>query len=447
MERMNRFQRFLQIVEAQDPSAKAIVFERNGSLVSLSFGEVLKRVRETNVPKGNNLGIFCSGDLNTLLAILKASDLGKTITLFNPMDEEGVLKEQLIASGVDALIGPEEVVEAFGPLLSKTKKNDLGGKILFFTSGTTSSAKAVILDQARLCSSAYNGASLLPLEPKDELLCALPLSHVFGFVCSWLWAWECGASIALSRGLRSLFSDFQFFKPTAVSLVPQMAAFLTAKRLFNPELRLILIGAGPCDDVVLQGIRSMGIRLSYGYGLSETSSGVALSLGDDPRAFSIVPDDEVKLAEDGEILVKAPSTVFEGYLNHPEDTAASFDEDGYLKTGDFGEFDERGLLHLKGRKKDMLALDDGTKMFLPEHEAKLRALLGLEDIALLQDASHHVVLAVGKGVPSQEIEEKVERYNDGLSRGQKIVSVKYLEGPLPRNSAGKIKRYQIKLPE
>ena len=77
-----------------------------------------------------------------------------------------------------------------------------------------------------------------------------------------------------------------FYQPTVATLVPQMAGFLAMRNLLNPELRLILIGAGECSDVIINGVKAKGIRVSFGYGLSETSSGVALSLGDDPRAMT-----------------------------------------------------------------------------------------------------------------------------------------------------------------
>ena len=97
--------------------------------------------------------------------------------------------------------------------------------------------------------------------------------------------------------------DFAEYRPTAVCLVPEMAAFLASRKLFNPELKLILIGAGPCSDRTLEMIRSMGIRVSYGYGLTESSSGIALSLGEDPRAMTVCPDYQAAIEPDGEISV------------------------------------------------------------------------------------------------------------------------------------------------
>ena len=95
--------------------------------------------------------------------------------------------------------------------------------------------------------------------------------------------------------------DFDEFRPTVASLVPEMAAFLAVRKLFNPELSLVLIGAGDCSDTVLSAVRSSGIRVCFGYGLTETSSGIALSIGEDPRAMTVCPDYKVEIEPDGEI--------------------------------------------------------------------------------------------------------------------------------------------------
>ena len=116
--------------------------------------------------------------------------------------------------------------------------------------------------------------------------------------------------------MNHIFHDFDYFKPTAVSLVPQMAAFLALKELFNKELKLVLIGAGDCPNPVLTAISCMGIRVSFGYGLTETSSGVALSLGDNPRAFSVCPLDDIKIADDYEILVKYKRLRIKGFSEY-----------------------------------------------------------------------------------------------------------------------------------
>ena len=137
---------------------------------------------------------------------------------------------------------------------------------------------------------------------------------------------------------------------------------------------MALIGAGECRDKVISSIKECGIAVSYGYGLTETSSGVALSLGEDPHLMSVCPDDAISIAEDGEILISSSTCMMEGYYRDEEATSIAL-RGGVLHTGDLGEIDPQGFLRLKGRKKDILVLEDGNKIYCPEYEERLSAYL------------------------------------------------------------------------
>ena len=151
------------------------------------------------------------------------------------------------------------------------------------------------------------------------------------------------------------------------------------------------MGAGDCPRPLLDAAAAMGVRVSFGYGLTETSSGVAISVSGDPFAMEICPDDTITLAEDGEILIEAPTCMMQGYYKRPADTAAVL-IDGVLHSGDLGRFDEAGKLHITGRKKDVLVLPSGTKIFLPEYESRLAAALGTTELAVvLKDGSRHLL--------------------------------------------------------
>ena len=117
---------------------------------------------------------------------------------------------------------------------------------------------------------------MLPLSPDDTLMCMLPLGHVFGFVCGLLWGLSSGASVALGRGSRHYMDDLLFFRPTTLSAVPLLWGFLLKYKVINPELKLVLIGAGDCSRQLLEAAHALGIRVAFGYGLTETSSGVAI---------------------------------------------------------------------------------------------------------------------------------------------------------------------------
>ncbi len=382
------------------------------------------------------------GSIESILAVFAYASKKRQIVLLSPLEDIASLKEKIKASDVNFLLGPADLQEALkGACCDKEVAQD--GKILFFTSGTTSSNKAVCLSEASLCSSAYNGASLLPLSREDVLYSCLPLNHVFGFVCSLLWGLSCGACVALSRGFKQMFSDFAFFKPTAVSLVPQMSGFFASRHVFNPELKLVLIGAGDCSDAILELISSQGIRVCFGYGLTETSSGVALSIGKDPRAMTLCPDVKVSFGPDEEILLDCQPCLMGGYYKDEASTEAVLHK-GILSTGDLGYLDSEGLLHIKGRKKDILVLDDGTKIYCPEYEGKLAALLGTDkDFAIGKNEKGQIVLAFGKATLQDNYSSLVASFNQSVPYSSRIAVVLYFPGPLPRTQTGKIKRWAL----
>ena len=439
---IQRYSTFLEMLASQKQDSISLLFEEGGEKKSLTYGELIERIRSFPVEPHGCVGIFADGTLASLLAVFAYASKGIQIALLSPLDDPRVLVRQIQAADVDFLLGPKPLVDGLQPALSK-RSPITSGKMLFFTSGTTSSNKAVILSEKSLCAAAYNGSYSLPLSEHDTLYACLPLNHVFGFVCSYLWGFSCGAKVALCRGLKSFFSDFSYYRPTVASLVPQMASFLCVHRLYNPELGLILIGAGDCPSNVLNGLKSAGVRVSFGYGLTETSSGVALSLGDDPYAMSVCTDDRVLLSEDGEILLDCPTCLMEGYYRDEESTKAAI-VDGLLHTGDLGKFDEKGLLHIIGRKKDVLVLGDGTKIFLPEYEGRLSSYLGPDkDFAVTLNKKGQVTLCFGKSKLGDNCANAVLSFNESCPRSQRIAETCYFPDPLPRTQTGKIKRWQL----
>ena len=232
------------------------------------------------------------------------------------------------------------------------------------------------------------------------------------------------------------------FRPTVVSLVPAQLTFLLDRQVVNPELRLALLGAGDCPPPLLRAAGRMGLQISFGYGLTETSSGVAISVRGNPYAMEVCPDDEITLDEDGEILINAPTCMMEGYYKMPEDTFAVL-QNGILRTGDLGRLDEDGKLHITGRKKEILVLSDGTKLFLPEYEAGICLALGTREAALvLRDGRPVLVL----GEAERDRKEIVQRLSHVIAerpRGQQIRDIIFLGEPLPRTVTGKIQRWVL----
>ena len=441
--RFDSFSHMLRHWAEQTPDRPALIYEDRGKK-SLSFSElrdaVESRADRLRRDGGSCIGILADGSLGCVTEIFAAAEAGLQIVMLSAELPESTLGGLLRYTDADRLWGDEDLCEELRPFLTGGVKEG-AGKLLFFTSGTTEQSKAVVLTDHSLCQSAYNGGAKLPLKPEDTLLCMLPLGHVFGFVCGLLWGLSCGASVALGRGARHYADDCAFFRPTAVSVVPMLLGFLLQHELINPELKLVLVGAGDCPAMLLGAARTKGLRVSFGYGLTETSSGVAISVSGDPFAMEVCPDDTITIADDGEILIQAPTCMMQGYYKRPEDTAAVL-KDGILYSGDLGRFDKDGKLHITGRKKDMLVLPDGTKLFLPEYESAIMKALDHQELAVALKNGRPVLVYSGEA-DAKDIEKRLRPLMADQPRGRQITAVYVVSHPLPRTATGKIKRWEL----
>ena len=324
-------------------------------------------------------------------------------------------------------------------------KTEGEGELLFFTSGTTSRSKIVRLTSRSFCTSAWSGQSMLACGEGDVILSILPLSHVFGFVCSMLWGFAYGATIALGRGVRHIIDDALFFRPTILPAVPTLIGAMLKYDTLNPELKVALIGAAPCTAEVTAALRAKGIDVYLGYGLTETSSGIAITQDlDEPEALYPCPGADFRIEEDGEVTIATPC-MMQGYIG----AEPMFEGDRFF-TGDLGWFDDKGRLHLKGRKKDVLLMADGTKIFCPEYEEELERLTGLPDLGVTMKDGHAVLVAGSlSNDPAIEADMRakllktVVKYNKSLQRSQQIYDVIVRAESLPRTATGKIKRYEL----
>lgn len=442
--RFSGFEHMLSYWAREAPDSPALLYEEGGEARAVSFkglyDAVSRRALELRAGGKTCLGVLCDGSLACVTEIFAANKAGLQIVLLDENAPLSALGALMKYTDVDSLWGDAELCGELAPYLTGGAAGG-EGQILFFTSGTTERAKAVVLTDASLCQSAYNGGAMLPLSREDVLLCMLPLGHVFGFVCGLLWGLSCGAAVALGRGARHYMDDCAFYKPTAVSVVPTLLGFLLTRAPINPELKLVLVGAGDCPAALLGAAKAKGLRVCFGYGLTETSSGVAISVEGDPYAMAVCPDDEITLAPDGEILISAPTCVMRGYYKRPEDTAAAL-AGGVLHSGDLGYFDADGKLHISGRKKDVLVLPDGTKLFLPEYEGEIARALGHTELAVILIDSRPALVYCGEG-DARELMEKLRGVMAGRPRGQQLARIIVTDEPLPRTATGKIKRWEL----
>jgi long-subunit acyl-CoA synthetase (AMP-forming) len=211
------------------------------------------------------------------------------------------------------------------------------------------------------------------------------------------------------------------------------------------QVESFVVGAAPTPPEVLEFFLALGIEIRETWGMSETTAITTLNPPGGVRVGTVgppIPNTEVKLAEDGEVMVRGPQ-VMKGYRNMPEKTEETFTEDGWLLTGDIGEFDEAGYLRIVDRKKELIINAAGKNMSPANIEAKLKAASTLiaQAVAIGDNRPYNVALITldpetlaARGASGEEpeiaaeIEQAVEEANQRLSRVEQIKRFRVLPG-------------------
>jgi long-subunit acyl-CoA synthetase (AMP-forming) len=215
------------------------------------------------------------------------------------------------------------------------------------------------------------------------------------------------------------------------------------KMLGLDELEACNVGAAPTPPEVIEFFHALGVPLAELWGMSETTGAGTCNPPERIKIGTVgpaAPNIEIKLAEDGEVLVKGP-VVMAGYRNQPDKTKETFTDDGFLMTGDIGEFDDDGYLKIVDRKKELIINAAGKNMSPANIESKLKSagpMIG-QAIAIGDQRSYNVALltldpdGVGDKSPDDsEIQEAVEKEvaaaNEQLARVEQIKKFKILPG-------------------
>ena len=291
-------------------------------------------------------------------------------------------------------------------------------KILFFTSGTTSNSKGVMLNNRNLAENINAVTAYVKLYPIDRLFSVLPLHHCYESTIGFLLPIACGSSIAVCEGLRYIVPNLQEAKPTAILTVPLLVESLYKKinekivkskkdkmvntmitvtnalkgagidikrKIFKEiydnlggNLRIVVSAAAPIDKKVGLWLEDIGITFLQGYGLTETAPISALTpeyktmIGSAGKGI-VQADIKVKDPNEngeGEILIKSP-TLMMGYYENEEETRKVIDEDGYFNSGDIGYIDEDGYIFITGRSKNVIVTQNGKNIYPEEIEMLL----------------------------------------------------------------------------
>ena len=177
----------------------------------------------------------------------------------------------------------------------------------------------------------------------------------------------------------------------------------------------LLSGSAPLDPDVHTFFMAMGLDLLEGYGLTETCPALSCNLPGKIKIGTVgppLPEVQIKIAEDGEILAKGPN-ITQGYLNRPESTAAAFNEDGWFMTGDLGTLDD-GFVKITGRKKELIKTSGGKYVAPAKIEGQLKGLSIVQEAVVVGDKRNYCVALIT--VDPEELE--VFAQNTGCANNQ-----------------------------
>ena len=298
-----------------------------------------------------------------------------------------------------------------------------GTLAVLHTSGTTGEPRAVCLTRANFEASARAAASVLPLAPDDRWLCCLPVHHVAGLSIFTRCAFA-GATVWVEPWQPETVKEvIEAGEITVASLVPTMLARLREAGLARaPKLRGILLGGGPIPPDVLDWAIGAGLPVMPTYGMTETCSQVATAAPGETLARPL-PGVDLRIGEDGEILVRGPMVA----------------ADGWLHTGDRGRMTDEGLLEVEGRLDDVI-VTGGENVAAREVEDAIRAHPAVEDVAVVGIEDAEWGRAVWAFATGEVSEDEVIRHCRASLPGFKVPKRVVVLGELPRTASGKVRR-------
>lgn len=355
-------------------------------------------------------------DLKTL-QLLRSAPVDKWIMLTGeaPAGDDAVLTlEQLRALGRAAMHEDPDLLARMHAGI-----HPADDAILYLTSGATGDPKMVVVSHGALVANLEMGPYVLPIGPNDRTVAFLPSAHIAQRIVIELLPIRSGMPVSFSESLMKLPQDIKTVRPTMLLAPPRMWERIyatvcaelrkrpaAAQKLFwgalamglaaaryrregksvparialplkaadrimfskvrarlGGRMRIAASGAAPLGGELMEFYEALGMPLIEGYGLTEGGV-VALNPIDRPKAGSIgkaLPGVEVRIAEDGELLVKSPC-LFSRYYKDPDGTAEVL-RDGWLHTGDIASIDEEGYIFITGRKKELIVSSTGKKIF------------------------------------------------------------------------------------
>ena len=421
---------------------------------------------------GSKTIVIFSGSTATLAEVVASTGITSVITV-NPGDG---LAKALPSPAVDVrLSAPVPFTQALaeGADLTRRPVAITGGDTLFlqYTGGTTGPSKGATLSHRNLVANTEQFKAVMPeaMRPTQEVvITAIPLYHILALMVNFISYFSVGAEnwlVANPRDMDAFVDTIQAARPSVFVGVNTLYNGLT----MHPGLkavdwsRLRLAGGGGAAVVGATSERWKAITGQFireGYGLSETSPVVSFNpafinefsgttgLPVPSTDIKLLDDDghEVSIGEAGEICVKGPQ-VMSGYWNQPEANASAFTADGYFRTGDVGQFDERGFLKIVDRKKDMVIVS-GFNVYPNDVEAVASGCPGVAECACVgvpDEKSGEAVKLFVVRMPGATVTEAevITHCRTGMT-GYKLPRIVRFVDALPKSVVGKILRRELR---
>lgn len=366
--------------------------------------------------------------------------------------------------------------------------------LIVFTSGTSGVSKGVVLTHANIAANVKEIVKRFRVDNTDRLLSVLPLSHMFEFTAGLIGPLVKGACMVYSRlrgpdhlrellrverinvliGVPAIYQNVLKAIETKIAAMPNekqqqvaIARKLVGSNIGGSALNNVIMqdvlrelggnikfwaaGGAPVPAEVVTGLASFGIPVLAGYGLTEASPIVAANTHAANRPGSVgkpLDNVEVRIAENGEILVRAPS-VMHGYVDDPKATEEVL-KDGWLYTGDVGRLDEDGYLYVTGRIKSTIVTAGGYNIHPEELE------YALEQSPLIKEASvfglqtstgeqpHGIIVPsadhIDKANDKDFFRAEIARCFADLAEYKRLAGFEVYSGELPRTRTNKIQR-------
>jgi long-chain acyl-CoA synthetase len=378
---------------------------------------------------------------------------------------------------------------------------------IIYTSGTTGEPKGVMLSHRNFISQIRSLRTLLPIDPTDEILSFLPLSHVYALIMDYLFL-SCGCQITYVAPPEKVVEYLTEVRPTIMGAFPGLfekayvriisrvqqegglkerlftwalrvgrrvreaawqgrraglgaqLQYALAKKLVYPKVlarlggRLKYTGSGgaPLAREIAEFFDILGLKILNGYGLTESSPVIAVNRLETNRLGSVgpaIPGVEIRIADDGEVLARGPNIML-GYWNKPAATKEAVDEDGWLHTGDIGHLDGDGFLFITDRKKNLIATAGGKKVAPEPIEARLRASPYIAQAVCVGDTKPYITVLI---VPNFDtLERRLHEHGvSGLSKSQMaahqiteaLMAAAVKEANVPLASFERIRRFAV----